>query len=156
MDKLADVVKQIIKEIVLTTNIELVDVEYLKAGRSRLLRIFIDKKGGVTIGDCQLISKKVSQELDLKNLIPYKYRVEVSSPGLNRVLKKDEDFKHFMGRLVKITTYSQYSGKNAFVGYLKAYNKGEMVIELKGCRKLFKIPISEIAKARLEIDNVFG
>ncbi|AFM42429.1 hypothetical protein Desaci_3548 [Desulfosporosinus acidiphilus SJ4] len=109
--------------------LELVDVEYVKEGAHWYLRLFIDKEGGVDMDDCAEMSHAVSDLLDEKNPIPQAYMLEISSPGLERPLKKDEDFVRFQGKLVTVHTTSLFQGYNEFTGHLVGLINDEIVLE---------------------------
>ncbi len=97
---------------------ELVDVEYVKEGPNYYLRIYIDKEGGVNIQDCQVTSRAIESVLDEKDFIKEAYILEVSSPGLDRVLKKDREFEKFKGRLVDVKLYNAVNKQKSFTGIL--------------------------------------
>ena len=97
---------------------ELVDVEYVKEGPNYYLRIYIDKEGGVNIQDCQVTSRAIESVLDEKDFIKEAYILEVSSPGLDRVLKKDREFEKFKGRLVDVKLYNAIDKQKSFTGIL--------------------------------------
>jgi ribosome maturation factor RimP len=99
-------------------NFELVDVEYVKEGTNWYLRVFIDKKGGITIDDCELVSKSLEKTLDKEDPIKNSYILEVSSPGLDRPLKKDSDFERYKGRIVDIKLYKAFNKKKEYSGEL--------------------------------------
>lgn len=107
---------------------ELVDVEYVKEGSNWYLRAYIDKPGGITIDDCEVISRALSDELDAKDFIKEAYILEVSSPGLSRPLKKDKDFDRNMGKEVEVKTYRMIDRRKDFTGELKAYDKETVTI----------------------------
>lgn len=99
-------------------NFELVDVEYVKEGTNWYLRVFIDKEGGVTIDDCELVSRSLEVKLDEEDPIENAYILEVSSPGLDRPLKKDADFERFKGEIVDIKLYKPINKKKEYRGEL--------------------------------------
>ena len=103
-NRVVDSVKELSETLLNSLSIELVDIEYRGEGRDKVLRIYIDKENGVTIDDCADISRELSVILDVNDVIPDRYTLEVSSPGLRRPLKKVEDFKRFIGKLVLIKT----------------------------------------------------
>jgi ribosome maturation factor RimP len=109
-----DLLQPIFKE----SEVELVEVTYTKEGNEWYLRVFIDKPGGVDIEDCQNISRIIDPLLDEKDPVPHHYTLEVSSPGLERPLKKPDDYERFRDRLANITTYVPIEGKKNFKGYL--------------------------------------
>ena len=110
---------------------ELVDVEYVKEGSTWYLRTYIDKPGGITIDDCEVVSRRLSDILDEKDYINDAYIMEVSSPGLGRPLKKDKDFKRSMGEEVEIRTYRMVDKKKEFTGLLVAYDEETVTIEFE-------------------------
>ena len=110
---------------------ELVDVEYVKEGSTWYLRTYIDKPGGITIDDCEVVSRRLSDILDEKDYINDAYIMEVSSPGLGRPLKKDKDFKRSMGEEVEIRTYRMVDKKKEFTGILVAYDEETVTIEFE-------------------------
>ncbi|MGC7870539.1 ribosome maturation factor RimP [Desulfosporosinus sp. FKB] len=130
--------------------LELVDVEYIKEGAHWYLRLFIDKEGGVDMDDCAEMSHAVSDMLDEKNPIPQAYMLEVSSPGLERPLKKDGDFIRFQGRLVTVHTTSLVQGYNEFTGNLVGLIDGEIVLEHENNR--ISIPRALAKNTHLALD----
>ena len=129
---------------------ELVDVEFRKEGVGQVLRLFIDKNGGVTVDDCALISRELSTLLDINDVIEQKYVLEVSSPGLRRPLKKIEDFKRFEGKLVLIKTNEPIDNRKVFKGYLKDTNDKGIDMDIDG--SIYSLSFNQIKKANLEID----
>ncbi|MGH7889957.1 MAG: ribosome maturation factor RimP, partial [Thermodesulfobacteriota bacterium] len=130
--------------------LELFDIQYRREGRGKILRIFIDKQGGVTIGDCTKISRELSTLLDVHNIVPGPYTLEVSSPGLDRPLKKPGDFERFKGKMVKIRTDRDIQERRVFVGRLLDFMNGIASVEVDG--RTYLIPYSEIEKANLQLD----
>ena len=131
MSKREDYEKQteeILLPMVEANGFELVDVEYVKEGSNWYLRAYIDKPGGITIDDCELISRALSDELDVKNFMAESYILEVSSPGLSRPLKKDKDFDRNMGKDVEIKLYKMVDKRKDYEGELKAYDKNTVTI----------------------------
>ena len=128
------------------TEYELVDVEYVKE-RDWYLRIFVDKAGGIDLDDCQAISEKLSAQLDASDIISGAYILEVSSPGIDRILKKDKDFVREAGKVVDVTLYAPLDGKKLFVGELEG--RDEKFLRLKDVEPL---PREKIAQVRLHID----
>ena len=102
---------------------ELVDVEYVKEGSTWYLRAYIDKPGGISIDDCEAVSRRLSDILDEKDYIDEAYILEVSSPGLGRPLKKEKDFKRSLGEEVEIRTYRMIEKQKEFTGILKEYDE---------------------------------
>ncbi len=149
-------VKNLIAPIIADAQLELVDVEYTREGEVHYLRIFIDKPGGVTINDCQTISRECDVILDVEEIIHTQYILEVSSPGLDRPLKKHEDYERFCNRLVKIRTYRAVDGQKNFLGRLTGLttdpktNTCMVTLQIDGDD--IHIPYDMIASARLEVE----
>jgi ribosome maturation factor RimP len=131
--------------------IELVDVEFRREGRGWVLRVYLDRPGGVTLDDCQRVSEQVGDLLDVEDLIDYPYTLEVSSPGLDRPLKTPEDFIRFTGRLVRLTTAAPIAGQRRFRGRLEGYREGQVILA-QDHGPIFLIPYEAILKARLEVE----
>lgn len=129
---------------------ELVDVEYVKEGGNWYLRAYIDKPGGISVNDCELVSRRLSDLLDEKDYVEDAYILEVSSPGLGRPLKKEKDFKRSLGELVEVRTYRMVEKRKEFTGILKAYDDNTVTIEEDGTDRVFDK--SEIALIRLAFD----
>lgn len=134
----AEKVNDMVLPIVESKAFELVDVEYLKEGSNWYLRIYIDKDGGITIEDCESVSKEVSDLLDKVDPIPNSYILEVSSPGLERPLKKDNDFEKYKGETVEIKLFSPFEGKNIYEGELVGLRDGNIIIIANGCELAFE------------------
>lgn len=116
--------------IVSSFGFELVDVEYVKEAGTWYLRLYIDKEGGITIDDCETVSRLFSDKLDEEDFIDDAYIMEVSSPGLGRPLKKEKDFKRSMGKEVEIRTYRPIDKQKEFFGVLTAYDESHVTITL--------------------------
>lgn len=143
-------VSVLIEPIIKEKGLELVDVEYIKEGAHWYLRLFIDKDGGVDLDDCSDVSHAVSEILDTADTIQQAYMLEVSSPGLERPLKKTEDFQRFQGKLVAVKTNKPYEGFQDFSGYLRGLENEEIILEYEG--KRIAIPRSIVNQARLSIE----
>ena len=128
--------------------IELVDVEYVKEGSDWDLRVYIDKDGGIDIEDCQALSEKLSDRLDEEDVVPDQYILEVSSPGIDRVLRKERDFVREQGKDVDVTLYAPIDGEKAFTAVLLGYDADTKVLHLDER----EIPWDKIAQIRLHID----
>ncbi|NLL04322.1 MAG: ribosome maturation factor RimP [Clostridiaceae bacterium] len=109
---------------------ELVDVEFIREGTNWYLRIYIDKPGGITIDDCKIVSEEISDILDEKDPIDQSYFLEVSSPGLDRPLKKDSDFEKFKGELVEVKVYKPIDGRKIFEGELIGLIDNKITIKI--------------------------
>ena len=101
---------------------ELVDVEYVKEGSNWYLRVYLDKSGGITVDDCEAVSRRFSEILDEKDYIEGSYIFEVSSPGLSRPLKKEKDFKRNIDKEIEVRTYKAINGDKEFIGFLREYS----------------------------------
>ena len=144
-------VRQVVEEVVESEGYEPVEVELRGTGRHRVLRVFIDRDGGISHRDCELISEQVGTVLDVENLIPFSYTLEVSSPGLDRKLVRNNDYKRFEGRLAKIRTRLSLDNQKVFKGRLKGLQGNKVWMEL-GEGNLIEIPLDVIQEARLEVD----
>jgi ribosome maturation factor RimP len=130
---------------------ELVDVEYVKEGGTWYLRAYIDKEGGITVDDCEVVAREMNDLLDAEDYIEDSYVFEVSSPGLGRPLKKEKDYVRSMGKEVEIRTYRAVNGTKEFVGTLAAYDDKGVTIELPEQDSL-TFQKSDIALIRLAFD----
>jgi ribosome maturation factor RimP len=130
---------------------ELVDVEYVKEAGTWYLRGYIDKEGGIAVNDCEAVSRAFSDKLDEDDFIEDSYIMEISSPGLDRPLKKEKDYVRSMGRLVEIRTYRPIEKRKEFCGILSAYDSNSVTIEEdEGTMRTFDK--KEIALIRLAIE----
>lgn len=145
MSKIETQVERLMTEILSGTDFELVDVEYVKE-RDWYLRVFVDKPGGIDLDDCQNLSEQLSDKLDAANIIDSAYILEVSSPGIDRILKKDRDFLREAGKIVDVTLYAPLDGKKFFTGEL--VGRDENFLQLKK----ISLPREKIAQVRLHID----
>ncbi|MDO5135513.1 MAG: ribosome maturation factor RimP [Eubacteriales bacterium] len=128
---------------------ELVDVEYVKEAGNWYLRGYIDKPGGITVNDCEAVSRIFGDKLDEDDFIQESYIMEISSPGLDRPLKKEKDFARSMGKLVEIRTYRPIEKQKEFYGVLTAYDSNGVTIEEEGKERVFDK--KDIALIRLAI-----
>ena len=143
--------EELLEPIVTGHGFELVDVEYVKEAGTWYLRAYIDKPGGITVDDCEVVSRQFSDILDEKDYIEDAYIFEVSSPGLGRPLKKEKDFKRSMGEEVEIRTYRAIDRQKEFTGILKAYdNDTETIAYEDDTEQVFNK--SDIALIRLALD----
>ncbi|MEL1134006.1 ribosome maturation factor RimP [Desulfitobacterium sp. THU1] len=143
-------VEAIITPVITEQGLELVDIEYVKEGAHWYLRIYIDKENGVDIDDCTNVSHLVSEVLDKNDPITQAYMLEVSSPGLERPLKKDEDFERFKGKLVHVLTKEPFQGYQEFTGYLVGLIEDDIVLEYK--KEKVVIPRTIVEKANLTFE----
>lgn len=145
-NRVEEAVEKIAEEILANTDYELVDVEYVKE-RDWFLRVYIDKEGGIGLDDCQEVSGLLDEKLEELNIINDRYILEVSSPGLDRALKKEKDFKREMGKVVDITLYKAIDGEKMITGKLTGYTKDIITID-----EAREIALKDIALVRLHID----
>ena len=131
--------------------VELVHVEVAGGARAPIVRIFIDKPGGVTHADCSAVSTHVGTVLDVEDFIPGTYTLEVSSPGLERGLYQPGDYERFAGKMAKMKTRSAFGGQRNFRGPIGGVEDGDVLFDDKTSGRV-RVPFSEVAKANLEID----
>ena len=147
MSKIEDKVEKVVKELLVErADLELVDVEYVKE-RDWYLRIFLDKVGGIGLDDCQNFSEILGKVLDEADIMNGPYILEVSSPGLDRPLKKPQDFIRERGKPVDVTFYKPFNGQKNLTGVLEGCNGAELKLE-----DLDPLPLDKIASIRLHID----
>jgi len=154
MSALPDRVEKEIEKIVASEGLELVHIEYRKQGRGFLLRIDIDKEGGVTLEDCSLVSQQVSTYLDVDDVVPVEYELQVSSPGLDRKFYRDSDYAKFIGRLVRVKTSKPIRGLHVIVGRLKEFDGQRVVVTDPKMKKDpdYEIPLGDVKETRLEVE----
>lgn len=131
---------------------ELIEVSLLGRGKRTLLRVFIDREGGVTLNDCQVFSRRLEALLDVEDPLRDSYTLEVSSPGLDRPLKNRKDFMRSIGKLVRIATKENINNRSFFVGRLVGVNGDLLRLSVSEGGEEFVIPFDIISKARLEIE----
>ena len=122
--------EQLIQPLIDANNFELVDVEFVKEGSDWYLRVYIDKDGGITVDDCELISRAFNEILDREDYISEQYIFEVSSPGLMRPFKKEKDYKRSVGKLIDIKLYKPVDKCKEFTGVLDSYDKDTVTIKM--------------------------
>ena len=122
--------EQLIQPLIDANNFELVDVEFVKEGSDWYLRVYIDKDGGITVDDCELISRAFNEILDREDYISEQYIFEVSSPGLMRPLKKEKGYKRSVGKLIDIKLYKPVDKCKEFTGVLDSYDKDTVTIKM--------------------------
>jgi len=149
-EKILEEIQKIAEPIIASKGFELVDLEYQREAGGWVLRVYIDRQGGIALDDCAEVSGELGAVLDIQDLIPHSYSLEVSSPGLTRRLKKIEDFQKYRDRLVKIRTFEPIHGQKNFKGVLRGTEEQMVRIESEG--RIHEIPVRAIAKANLEIE----
>lgn len=154
MNGLPERVEKQIEKIVGSEGLELVHIDYRKQGRVYLLRIDIDKEGGVNLEDCENIAHQVGTWLDVDDPVPGEYELQVSSPGLDRKFYKESDYEKFLGKLVRVKTSRPIRGLHVIVGRLKQYDGRNIVVTDEQMKKDpdYEIPLADIKETRLEVE----
>ena len=147
MAKVTDVVTGLAAPIAEAAGCRLWDVEYVREGGTWYLRVYLDKDGGISIDDCEAVSRPLSDKLDEVDPIEGSYTLEVSSAGLDRVLKKPEHFQAFLDQEVSLHLYRPRDGKREFIGFLRGYDSGAVTLETDGVLQTFSR--KETAQVRL-------
>ena len=148
--KITDQVTEFAKPVVESFGCRLWDVEYVREGSERYLRLYIDKEGGVDIDDCEKIHRALDPILDEKDPIPDSYHFEVSSAGLERALKRPSDFEEFMGSAVLVKLYRPRNGLKEIPGILRGYEDGKITVEAG--KETITFQKSEVALVRLRVE----
>jgi ribosome maturation factor RimP len=153
MGSKTEILKEKVTPLVEEENLELVDLEFSEAGPASLLRVYVDRTTGVTVDQCAALSRKISDLLDIEDLIPSRYRLEGSSPGLDRPLVNPADFKRKIGEKVKIFLKEKMDGKMEVVGKIKCIEEGNVLLEVPKSKAEEKkeeiIPLRKVAKAKI-------
>lgn len=144
MAKIEEKVENLVKDKVQKLGYNLYDVEYVKEGKEFYLRIYIDKPTGITLEDCELVSNNVNELLDEEDYIKEQYFLEVSSPGIERILKKDKHLKENIGKKVQIKLFKPFNGQKQYEGILKDFNENAVTIENLQNLKIERQNISQI------------
>ena len=148
--KITDQVSQFAQPIVESYGCTLWDVEYVREGSERFLRVYIDKEGGVDITDCEAIHRAIDPVLDEKDPISESYHFEVCSAGLERALKRPSDFERFMGSAVLVKLYRPRNGLKEIPGILRGYEDGKVIVEAG--KETITFEKSEVALVRLRVE----
>ena len=150
--ELLDNIYEIADRVARPSAIEIVEIELLGAGASRVLRVSIDKEGGVSHGDCESVSRELSEALDAGSVIPGEaaYQLEVSSPGVERRLSRPRDFERFVGQKIKVSLREPIDGAKRYEGSLTSFNDG--LVTLATPEKTVAIPFDLISKANLKFE----
>ena len=142
-DRIAALIEPVLAEM----DVELVDVEYLTERGRRILRIYVDTAGGVTVEQCARVSREIGDLVDVKDLVPQQFVLEVSSPGLNRPLKRDKDFQWAVGRRVKVRARAAVQGQRNFDGVLERFDQSTLHLRLG--ERLVPVALENLEKANL-------
>ena len=156
-DSVVERARRTLEPVLVRDGYELVDVEWVRGGGRWTLRVFIDREGGVNVDDCQAVSRTVEPILDVEDFIEPAYDLEVSSPGLDRPLRKPEHFARYAGQRVQVKAYGPIAGtaegaapRKSWTGKLEGFRDGAVLVDVDGV--LHRIPHDQIAKAHLEYD----
>jgi len=142
-NKAEGVVREVLKE----AGLELVECEFVREEGGWILRVYIDKEGGVIVDDCTKASHMISGILDVEDIVPSRYSLEVSSPGLNRPLKKPADFERYKGQKIRLKTTEPLNGRGNFHGVLMGLKDSDVLVNVDGLE--YAVPMDKISKARL-------
>ena len=149
MSKITDTVLALAQPVVEAEGCEIWDVEYVKEAGAWYLRVYIDKAGGVSIDDCEAVSRALDPVLDEADPIPTSYIFEVSSAGVERELRRPRDFEKFLGSQVEVRHYQPVEGAKAHTGTLRGYADGAVTIEINGVEKTYQK--AQVAQVRLSV-----
>ncbi len=150
-EEILEKVRQLAAPLATQEGMELVDVEFGGGGGRQILRIYIDRQGGVSLEDCTSVSRALSAALDVEDPLQGSYDLEVSSPGLDRPLRTPEHFQKYAGEKVRVKTFGplpECENRKTFVGILKGYENGKVVVDVDG--KVFNVPHGQVSKANVE------
>ena len=149
--RVVDVVSEIVEPFAKTQGMELLDVEFVKEGPYRYLRVTIDKEEGVSLDDCQLVSQHLNSKLDSIDPIEEQYFLEVTSPGVERTLKKDSDFERFKDREIQLKLYQPFEGQKVINGFLLGLVDDNIMIKNEAMGEV-SIPKSKVSVAKLVVE----
>jgi ribosome maturation factor RimP len=151
--KITELTSELVTPIVEKLGLELVDVEFVKEGKNWFLRVYIDSTSGIDIEECGTVSEQLSEKLDELDPIEQPYFLEVSSPGVERPLKKPEDVKNAIGKNVNIKLYEPINGEKVYEGLLKDFDGETLFMEIKVKTQVKKVelPYKKVANARLAV-----
>jgi ribosome maturation factor RimP len=144
-------IREIADRVAASEGMEVVDIEYRGGGNRHKLCVYIDKPGGITHADCELISKQVGTIVDVEDLVPGSYVLEVSSPGLDRKLLKPKDYERFLGRKAKVRLRQPVDGKQSYIGRLCEYHDGAIGLET-GPEQVLRFRFEDVSEARLVVE----
>lgn len=148
-------IREMAERVAASEGLALVDVEIKGRGTNQLLRLYIDKPGGVSHADCQVVSEQMSALLDVEDPFPGKYTLEVSSPGLDRKLTKASDFEYFTGRRARITLREPLDGQRMLEGTLAGFESGRVRLDTGHGAKV-EVELDRISSARLVVEETVG
>tara|TARA_B100000780_G_scaffold277679_1_gene248981 strand:- start:371 stop:817 length:447 start_codon:yes stop_codon:yes gene_type:complete len=143
----SDQIEQLVEAPIISLGYMLVGIEYVKNGQNTVLRIYIDSDQGISIEDCERVSHQVNGILEVEDPISSAYSLEVSSPGFDRPLFKQQDFERFVGLQAKVVMKLPIQGRRNFKGLLDGFSEGNILIEVDG--EVYELPLTKMSKARL-------
>ena len=146
-DRVVAEVEAFVQPVIQEMNLELVEVQFRREGGGWILRLFIDREGGVTVDDCAALSRQVSAYLEVEDIVEHAYTLEVSSPGVERPLKRQEDYVRFSGRKARIKLRDSLDGQRVFIGILGGLKDNILLLDVDG--QHMEIDLGAIARARL-------
>ena len=149
MGKLVDTVRALAEPVAAECGCEVWDVEYVREAGAWYLRVYLDKEGGISIDDCEAVSRALDPILDEEDPVPGSYVFEVSSAGAERELRRPSDFERFMGSDVEVRHYQPIDGAKSHCGVLRGYENGDVTLEVNGAERLFKK--AQVAQVRLRM-----
>ncbi len=152
---LIEQIEQVAAPVLQEHQAELVDLVFVHEHGQWVLRFFLDKSGGITLDDCAKISDHLSRNLDASDVVKQAYSLEVSSPGINRPLKKEADYQRFIGERVDVRLYAPLNGRRHFTGTIQSVSGGTVTIQEPQSQQVFQLPIADVAKAHLDPDIRF-
>lgn len=150
MSEVVERIRELLEPILVSRGLFLWEMEFRKEGPQWHLRIYIDRESGVTLEDCETVSRDLSAILDVEDIIAHAYTLEVSSPGLDRTLHTSEHFKRFIGSRVRVKTFLPVNGEKVFHGELTGIEDSIVKVKLDE-GKVIEIPLADISKASLEV-----
>lgn len=149
--EVADNAAKIIEPVLTSLGYELIESEFIQEEGRHVLRLYIDREEGVTIDDCRQVSRAIDTLLEVEEVIPCAYNLEVSSPGIERPLRRKQDFEKFAGKNVRIKTKEKIDNRGNYKGRLVGVKGDDVIVNVDGTE--YSVPIQQIFKARLEIDE---
>lgn len=152
MASIEEKVESLIKEKIQGLGYELYDVQYAKEGKDYFLRVFIDKEDGIDLNDCEKVSNQINPLLDEKDFIKEMYFLEVSSPGIERVLRKDEHLKDSIGKEIEVKLFKPIEKQKEFVGTLEDYNEEKIILGLEENEEKIEIERKNISLMKLKFN----
>lgn len=148
MKSISDIVKEILEPFLTTKGLELYDLAFVKEGPYHYLRVFIDSETGISLKECEEVSKYLSENLDEKDPIKEQYFLEVSSPGLERILKKDKHYKRYLNHTIQLNLFTNFEGEKKIKGKLLSKDSEYVKILDDSTGKQLEIPVALVAKAK--------